>query len=523
MIDVSPHQLEIIKKILLKHVPECEVRVFGSRATWTAKDYSDLDLAIVGKEKLPGKTISALKDDFEESDLPFRVDVLDWHAISSEFRQVINKGYEVLQTKGSKTPDEWEEKPLKDVADVNEVIINKEFSFDEIEYIDISSVEQGKILEAKKIPINEAPSRAQRILRKDDIIISMVRPNLKQFAFIKQAKPNTIASTGFAVISSKNIEPRFLYYYLTTDKYTNYLSAIADTHTSTYPAFNPDILEESIISFPPKEEQRAIAKILSDLDDKIELNQQTNKTLEQMGQAIFKEWFMNYNFPSPYSSPKGRGYKDSGGKMVDSELGKIPEGWRLSNLGENGTFKNGINYLRNEAGDTDFFIANVRDIANYKLLLKESLDKISINFNKAKDYLLQEKDILIARSASPGEVSLVLGDLEKVIYSGFSIRYRLNNPNNYLYMFHILQGLKSNLQNYSIGTTLQSVNQETLKNMKFILPSDRMVNEFNKIIKQILEKTLNNLIQNRKLSQLRDSLLPKLMSGEIRVKETKNS
>lgn len=203
--------------------------------------------------------------------------------------------------------------------------------------------------------------------------------------------------------------------------------------------------------------------------------------------------------------------------MVDSELGEIPKGWKVAKLGDYGTFKNGINYLRDETGDAEFFIANVRNIANNKLLLKNSLDRIKIDLKKAKDYLLNDKDILIARSASPGEVSLVLGNLDQVIYSGFSIRYRLNTPNNYLYMFLIMQRLKENLSNFAVGTTLQSVNQETLRNMKFVLPLDRALNEFNKIIEQILEETYNNLIQNSSLSQIRDSLLPRLMSGRIRV------
>jgi predicted nucleotidyltransferase len=97
MIDVLPHYLEIVAKILQKHVPECEVRAFGSRITQTAKPYSDLDLALVGKKKLVNKTLYALKDDFEESDLPFRVDVLDWYSISEEFREVIEKKFLIIQ------------------------------------------------------------------------------------------------------------------------------------------------------------------------------------------------------------------------------------------------------------------------------------------------------------------------------------------------------------------------------------------------------------------------------------------
>ena len=97
MIDVSPHSLKLIQKILNKHVPDCEVRAFGSRVTCTAKDYSDLDLAIVGNKKLAKKTLYSIKDDFRESDLPIRVDVLDWNAISEEFKKIINKKYEVIQ------------------------------------------------------------------------------------------------------------------------------------------------------------------------------------------------------------------------------------------------------------------------------------------------------------------------------------------------------------------------------------------------------------------------------------------
>ena len=100
MINLPKPALTLIRSILRKHVPGCEVRVFGSRAgagKTKTKPYSDLDLAIVGKKKLPKRTLYALKEDFEESDVPFRVDVLDWHAISPEFKKVIEKKYQILQ------------------------------------------------------------------------------------------------------------------------------------------------------------------------------------------------------------------------------------------------------------------------------------------------------------------------------------------------------------------------------------------------------------------------------------------
>lgn len=101
MINLLPDYLEIVRNILRKHVPGCEVHVFGSRTTCSVKKYSDLDLAIVGKEKLSEKILHSLREDFQESDLPFRVDVLDWNAISKEFQEVIEKTHETIQKKTS--------------------------------------------------------------------------------------------------------------------------------------------------------------------------------------------------------------------------------------------------------------------------------------------------------------------------------------------------------------------------------------------------------------------------------------
>ena len=102
MINLPPHHLEKVRTILAQHVPQCEVRAFGSRVGRAAKNYSDLDLAVVASGKLDDDTLRHLKEAFEESDLPFRVDVLDWHDISPEFQQVIEMEYEVVQAPNGK-------------------------------------------------------------------------------------------------------------------------------------------------------------------------------------------------------------------------------------------------------------------------------------------------------------------------------------------------------------------------------------------------------------------------------------
>lgn len=103
MIDISKKHLNIVKEILSNHVPDCEVRVFGSRIEGNAKPYSDLDLVIIGKAKLDRKIMIGLKEAFQESALPFRVDILDWHRISDNFKKIIEKRYKILLPHRTKT------------------------------------------------------------------------------------------------------------------------------------------------------------------------------------------------------------------------------------------------------------------------------------------------------------------------------------------------------------------------------------------------------------------------------------
>jgi len=101
MIDLTPRYLEMVQRILAEHVPDCEVRVYGSRVRGTAKPHSDLDLTVAGEEKLPRDRIRLLSEAFDDSTLPFRVECQDWHGISPEFRRVIEEKYEVLQKASS--------------------------------------------------------------------------------------------------------------------------------------------------------------------------------------------------------------------------------------------------------------------------------------------------------------------------------------------------------------------------------------------------------------------------------------
>src|SRR5690606_6698253 len=222
----------------------------------------------------------------------------------------------------------WKEYKLGELVAVNERSIGRNFEFKTIEYIDTSSVTENKFDTPAYTTISEAPSRAKRLIANGDTIISTVRPIQKHYGFIKEAKGNQVVSTGFAVVTPKRIEPRFLYYFLTQAEITEFLNTIAEGGTTTFPAFKADELKDLPINLPDYNTQTAIAEILSSLDDKIELNNKINQELENLAQTLFKQWFIDFEFPNE----KGEPYKSSGGEMVDSELGEIPKGWEVGNL-----------------------------------------------------------------------------------------------------------------------------------------------------------------------------------------------
>ncbi len=442
------------------------------------------------------------------------------------------------ENKKNNIPEGWAVTRLGEVAEVNALVINKDYHFNEIEYIDVASVEDRKLLQTQKLVLKSAPSRARRIVQDNDILISTVRPNLKHFCFIKTSKPNLVASTGFAVVSAKRAAPYFLYNLLTTEKYTEYLTQIADTHTSTYPAFNPEVILNSKFLLPSLPEQHAIAAVLSSLDDKIELLREQNKTLEAIAQAIYKRWFVDFEFPiedetSKLPSLKGgepegrggfdntlqlKGYKSSGGKMVKSELGEIPEGWEV------GKIKDLIDILPGFAfSSADFSkegqyklvtIKNVQD-RYFNPQTKDNLRKLP---KKMPDYcILESGDILISLTGNVGRICLANGKDYLLNQRVAKLRAKNENDHAFTYLLFLQDSIFSLIQNTASGTAQQNLSPIQLKEINIIIADRKILDKFGTVANKLIKKIKNNISQIQTLSALRDSLLPKLMSGKIRV------
>jgi len=394
---------------------------------------------------------------------------------------------------------DWKQVRLVDLALINAKSISGKYPYEEIEYIDTSSVTGNEFSPLQRLKLIDAPSRAKRIVQHGDTIISTVRPIQRHFGFIRNPKANTIASTGFAVITPRSVNPEFLYYYLSQDSITNYLNGIAETSTTTFPAFRPEVLSELEILIPEDENtQRRIAEILSALDDKIELNRQTNATLEAIAQAIFKEWFVNFNFPG------------ATGELVESELGMIPKGWKILPMDKIADFLNGLALQKYPAENEYDYLPAIK-IREMKNGISNSSDKVSKNL-PAK-YIVHDGDLLFSWSGTLEIIFWVGGDgalnqhLFKVTSNNYPIWFC------YFWILQYIDKFKGIVEDKK--TTMGHIQRHHISEALCLIPDK--LDEIDEVMNPIIEKIINNQKEVILLTKIRDALLPKLMNGEIEV------
>ena len=305
-----------------------------------------------------------------------------------------------------------------------------------------------------------------------------------------------------------------------------YLNALMHTgYAKKYFAFNASgsgqryaLSAETLNSFPvpviPLQKQKQIGEIFSALDKKIELNKQINQNLEAMAKQLYDYWFVQFDFPNE----EGKPYKSSGGEMVwnDKLKREIPKNWCVLQLDKLCSFRNGINYTKDEIGEP-FPIVNVRNISSSTILLDgEDFDVITIPVKKAENYILTDKDIIIARSGCPGSTRL-LQDSQKTLFCGFIICCTPYDGYKRYFLTYVLKGLEGSSATTSGGSILQNVSQDTLKSLWVTVPRIDLLIRFNEIIDNLLKQMCVSLRISKELIKQRDELLPILMNGQVLV------
>lgn len=411
------------------------------------------------------------------------------------------------QTEMGKTPEDWEVTTLGKVSKINMGQSPPSNTYND-QRIGLPFFQGNKDF-GEKYPIKVIYcSNPKKVAERGEILFSVRAP----VGHVNIAIDKCCIGRGVSSFLMKNDNQEFLFYLLRY--YKPKFKQIFESEGTVFGCASKGGLNNFEVSIPKSNlEQSAIAKILSSLDDKIELNQRINKTLETIGQALFKYWFLDFEFPNE----KGKPYKSSGGEMIDSELGEIPIGWKIESIKEFGKVicgKTPSTSDKENFGDNYPFIT-IPDMHGNVFIVKteRKLSKIGAETQNKKE--LPPLSVCVSCIATTGLVSLTT----EPSFTNQQINSIICN-NNISPYFMYLQ-MKNKEEEINIGglggTATLNLNTGNFEKIKLINPEQRVMKNFNGLVENIFNKILENSKEIESLQQIRDSLLPQLMSGKIRV------
>lgn len=313
----------------------------------------------------------------------------------------------------------------------------------------------------------------------------------------------TVTNQQFnSIIPTEENDTDFIYYLMTiVGKHLNFLSK-----TSTaVPIINKSTFADFEIEVPSLENQRRIAKILSSLDNKIEVNRRINDNLEQQAQALFKSWFVDFE---PFRDQP----------FVESELGMIPEGWRVGTIGELCSLVSGFAFQSCTYVDKGLYrLVTIKNVQDGYLNSDGAVCLNEVPSRMPTHCLLKIGDILLSLTGNVGRCCFV--NEERLLLNQRVAKIKPNKDSfwGYIYTFFRNEDIKTLLISIARGTAQANLSPvETLK-LTTIVPANEAIEKFSKIVNSLYEEFIKNMIESHRLASLRDTLLPRLMSGEIKV------
>jgi type I restriction enzyme S subunit len=412
---------------------------------------------------------------------------------------------------------EWKEYRLGDIIDVKHGYAFKGECFSDLPTLDIlltpgnfnigGGFKDGK----RKYYNGEYPK--SYLLNEGDIIVTMTDlskegdtlgysakiPKHDKIRFLHNQR------IGLLKFKRNDFSKEYIYWLLRSKEYQQFIvnSATGSTVKHTSPS---RICEFEFIA-PPYNTQNAIAEILSSLDDKIELNNKINQDLENLAQTLFKQWFIDFEFPNENGEP----YKSSGGEMVESELGEIPKGWEVGtiyNISEviyGAPFKSALFNQENKG----FPLIRIRDLKTFK-------PQYWTEENHPKGTKIYTGDLIVGMDAE-FRPQIWLG--QEAWLNQRLCHFRPKAGFSKLFVREIIRPQLAFFENSSVGTTVIHLGKADIDTFKSIIPSELCLLTFGELSNAIFNDIANNSIENQQLTTLRDTLLPKLISGELEVSQ----
>ncbi|WP_201259718.1 restriction endonuclease subunit S [Tissierella sp. P1] len=412
---------------------------------------------------------------------------------------------------------EWEEVRLGDVIDFNPTETIKKGTISKKIGMEMLNSFQRKI---EGFEVTEYKSGTK--FRNGDTLLARITPCLEngKTAQVTILDGNEIGfgSTEFIVLRQKpkHTVNDFIYY-LAISPMIRETAIKSMTGTSGRQRAQKDVIENTLFKLPTLKEQKAIAYVLSTLDEKIEVNKQINKKLEEMAQTIFKHWFIDFEFPNENEEP----YKSSGGEMVESELGMIPKGWEVGTIQELGDVVGGATPSKKKE---EYFVekgipwVTPKDLSENKNLFisRGALDITEEAYKSTSVRKMPKGTVLFSSRAPIGYIAISKNEI--TTNQGFkSIVPRISKGFSSEFIYCWLRENIEVIKNRASGSTFKEISGGEMNKIPSIIPEKSILDKFKNIISNAFIKIEVRESENQVLSGLRDTLLPKLMSGEIRV------
>lgn len=413
---------------------------------------------------------------------------------------------------------EWKEVRLGDVIEFNPTETIKKGTISKKVGMEMLNPFQRKI---EGFEVTEYKSGTK--FRNGDTLLARITPCLEngKTAQVTILDDNEIGfgSTEFIVLRQKpkHTVNDFIYY-LAISPMIRETAIKSMTGTSGRQRAQKDVIENTLFKLPPLQEQKAIAHILSTLDEKIEINNQINKKLEEMAQTIFKHWFVDFEFPNENGEP----YKSSGGEMVDSELGMIPKGWEVGCIGDYAKVKSGFAFKSAWWKEEGIPVIKIKNLQNNTIDFNDVGYVESDKIEKAKEFIVSGGDLLVAMTgATIGKLGLVPKYDGTILVNQrvgkFFLGDRPLERIGFLYCLVTQDSIYEEIVARGDGSAQPNISPSQIESIKITLPPKEKLDKINNILKEKFELMIQNIKENVIITQLRDTLLPKLMSGELRI------
>lgn len=535
-IDLRPDHAKIVHEIIARHLPAgVSVRVFGSRAKWTAKPHSDLDLALKGKQPLPRSMLVDLAEAFSESDLPFRVDVVDWHTVAPSFQAVIDRDGKRL---------EFPFENIGNLASENNGAIAigpfgsamKADTYTDSGVRVIRGTNFGDTRTWKGdwvfVPDSFVEKMPRCEVRPGDIVFPH-RGSIGEVAIVPDDGNRYCLSTSLmkATLDPKKSDPLFVCYYLKSPAGRQEIMRFGSTVGT--PGIGQPLasLRQFNVPSPDLSTQKSIVSVLTALDDKIELNRRMNETLEGMAQAIFRDWFVDFGPVRRKAAGDTDAVAIVGGlipnaasaaklaALFPAALGDdgLPVGWQrlhLSDIASQG--KGSVNPQGQPETVFEHYSLPAFDKGQEPSMDAGSTIKSNKTPVPSGAVLLSKLNPETLRVWLPNDHAgaVQIASTEFLVFIP-----KLGASRSLLFALFRDPDFRTLMQGMVTGTSKshQRISPPALLAQDVIAADVGLFPAFSALVEPMLERLLANRAENKFLAETRDYLLPRLMSGTVRV------